>query len=587
MSSENTNPVERLRGAMEQQRAYLRAYEQRAETLTYETLRGLDDIFCRDLMEPYRTVSKTDRMFRDISTWGINNALARLVPQKPTSGPFRDFASRESAQSQVDDFLFSCGALELASRYEGWLTDGIVEGEVQRHPGEQPDEAVEVLILRKKASSYFEEGIGFSGLRSSAERIVALDRGKEMRLERQHRRLKRELASRVELVDGWRVNYVATPELDAYFLDWARLYLRRMYSQELIGAEDLIGGRPFSDYVEVLSRLSGRSQMRIAFAAILKARHPTAHLRNLLTSYCGRADLVQALADDLDAELSTIESILSCLTLGPDNLATHTAGGDPTWAPIVQASEANLILPVYGIDINPFAFLLADLRARHERDWFRVANRREERWLDELEQLFVGDRWKSKVRNLRIREGGRDITDIDFVVYDQKANELGLFQLKWQQPIGMDNRARRSAGRNLVGASNKWIEDVLAWLDRLGAAELCSRLRLKTVATPKIHLLVLGRYHAHFSGFDEQDSRAVWSDWAHFQKVRLANPKSSVSRLISDVRNAVTFSRSKVMTESIAFPLGDLSVILNPTRVPPPPAGSGHSEESLSDNREA
>lgn len=568
MTSENTSPALRLREAIERQSAHLRTYEQRTEQLTYETLRGLDDIFFRDLMEPNRAASKTDRMFQGISTWGINNALRRLVPQKPTSGPFLDFASRESVHSRVDDFLFDCGALELATRYEGWLADGIVEGEVRRHPAGQHSEPMDVLILRKKASSYFDEGIGFNGLRSSASRTVALDRGKEMRLERRHRRLERELAARVELADGWRVKYVATPELDTYFLDWGRLYLRRMYSQELIGPDDVIGGRPFSDYVEVLSRLSGRSQMRIAFAAILKARHPKAHLRNLLTSHCRRGDLVQTLADDLDAERSTVDSILSCLTLGSENLATHTAGGAPTWAPIVQASEANLVLPVYGIDIDPFAFLLTDLRARYERDWFRLANHREERWLNELEQIFVGDRWQKKVRNLRIREGGRDITDIDFVVYDQKANELGLFQLKWQQPTGMDNRARRSAGKNLVGASNRWVEDVLAWVERHGAGELCSRLRLQTATPPKIHLLVLGRYHAHFSGFDDQDNRAVWSDWAHFKKVRFANPKSSVSRLVSDIRNAVTFSRSQVMTESIAFPLGDLSVILNPSRVP-------------------
>jgi hypothetical protein len=224
---------------------------------------------------------------------------------------------------------------------------------------------------------------------------------------------------------------------------------------------------------------------------------------------------------------------------------------------------------MYGIDIDPFAFLFADLRARYERDWFRLANRREERWLNELEQMFVGDRWPKKVRNLKIREGGRDITDIDFVVYDQKANELGLFQLKWQQPTGLDNRARRSAGKNLVGTSNRWVVDVLDWIERHGVAELCSRLRLQTAAPPKINLLVLGRYHAHFSGYEDQDSRAVWSDWAHFKKVRFANPKSSISRLVSDIRNAVALSRSQIMVESIAFPLGSLSVILNPTRVPP------------------
>ena len=573
MSSDSNHaaPRERLRLAMEQERAYLKSYEQRTEPLVYETLRALDDLFCRDLMDPRRRVSKQDRLFRSISTWGINSALGRVVPRVLSTAPFRDFPSNESVQSQTEDFLFSCGVLELATRYEGWLADGILQGELRTHPGERPGETTEVLVLRDGLSENFVEGIGFEGLRWSSERTVALDRGEEMRLERRHRRLERELHSSVELIDGWRVAYSTTPELETHFLDWGRLYLRRMYAQELVGPEDEIGGRPFSDYIEVLSRLSGRSQMRIAFAAILGSRHPNAQLRNLLTTHCDRGSLVQSLAVELDMQVSEIDSILSCLTLTASNVAIHTTRGDPTWAPVVQASEANLILPIYGLDINPFAFLLTELRARYEGDWFRVANRREARWLDELERLFVGERWQVQARNVRLREGGRDVTDVDYLVYDRKSNELGLVQLKWQQPIGMDNRTRRSMGKNLVAGSNKWVEDTLGWLDRQGVQDLCAHVRVSPPSTPKVQLFVLGRYHAHFSGFDDQDKRAVWSDWAHFRKVRLGNPKSSISRLASDLQFAAQTSRQRWATESMAFPIGDLSVIINPTAVPPMP----------------
>ena len=163
------------------------------------------------------------------------------------------------------------------------------------------------------------------------------------------------------------------------------------------------------------------------------------------------------------------------------------------------------------------------------------------------------------------------MTDIDYLVYDRKSNELGLVQLKWQQPIGMDNRTRRSTGKNLIAGSNKWVEDTLGWLDRQGVQDLCARVRVSPPSTPKVQLFVLGRYHAHFSGFDGQDMRAVWSDWAHFRKVRLANPKSSISRLASDLQFAVQTSRQRWATESMAFPIGDLSVIINPTAVPPLP----------------
>jgi len=44
--------LHRLRKAMEAQRIYLSSYEQPSEPIVYETLRTLDDLFCRDLMEP-------------------------------------------------------------------------------------------------------------------------------------------------------------------------------------------------------------------------------------------------------------------------------------------------------------------------------------------------------------------------------------------------------------------------------------------------------------------------------------------------------------------------------------------------------
>src|SRR6185437_9375847 len=110
------------------------------------------------------------------------------------------------------------------------------------------------------------------------------DRGRELELERRHRELESDLHSRVDLIDGWRVVYSTTPEIDQYFLEWGRLYLRRIFSQDMIGMDDIIGGRPFSQYVEVLSALSGRSQRHIAFAAILRARYPSVHIRNLLTA---------------------------------------------------------------------------------------------------------------------------------------------------------------------------------------------------------------------------------------------------------------------------------------------------------------
>jgi len=104
-------------------------------------------------------------------------------------------------------------------------------------------------------------------------------------LEEQHRKLELLLDRSVDLVDGWRMIYKSTKEIDDHFLEWGQFYLRRKFSQDMIAPDDVIGGCPFSRYTEVFTALSGRSQKHIAFAAILKARYPSLHIRNLLTSH--------------------------------------------------------------------------------------------------------------------------------------------------------------------------------------------------------------------------------------------------------------------------------------------------------------
>ncbi len=570
MSNTATNStLKRLQEALGIQRAYLAQYERPSEPLAYETLRTLDDLFLRDLMEPARSVSKNEPQFRRLSSWGVNHALRRIIPKVPASCLFRDFPSVDQIQAQADDFVFNCAALELAERFEGWLRDGIVSGELRPYPKPDRQGMNAILVLRSNVPSCYDEEIAMTGLRWANDVIAASDTALERTLEDRHRQLEPELEGRVELVDGWRVAYTSTKEIDDYFLEWARLYLRRIFSQGMIGPNDVIGGRPFSRYIEVLSVLSGRSQKHIAFAAILKARYPSVHIRNLLTTYCQRDSLFESVARRLDADRSEIETILGSFILTGNNLEIHTGGASTAWAPVVQASTDTLILPVYGLDINPFLFLLNDLRYRYKQDWFKVANNRERRWIEEITGIFDEPRWQTHGRNLRLREGGNVVTDIDFAVLERQANELALFQLKWQHPVGLDNRGRRSAGSNLIVESNRWINAVVSWLERHGVDELMRRLACESSVTPTVHLFVLGRYHVHLTGFDQRDSRAVWSDWAHFQRACAEGPRTAtVSQIASILQMKVDQSSAMKTGESIMFPVGDLALVVNPTTVP-------------------
>jgi len=179
--------LERLRKALEVQRAYLSGYETPSEPIAYETLRTLDDLFLRDLMEPERSVDTVDRQFRDISAWGVNHALSRIVPKTPLRGSFRDFPSQPTIQAQANDFVFNCATLGLSERFEGWLREGILVGELRLQPRSERDGIGDILVLRSVAPSYSDEEIGLAGLRWAGEQTLVEDRNFDLMLEERHR----------------------------------------------------------------------------------------------------------------------------------------------------------------------------------------------------------------------------------------------------------------------------------------------------------------------------------------------------------------------------------------------------------------
>lgn len=288
---------EKLERAIQAEDTYLQAYCKPSEVLTYETVRALDDFFCRDLMEPSRRLSATDNTFRALSTWGINRALRSIIPRAPGVEPFRNFPSTAPRQVAADDFIFHCGTRTRAAMLASAVRDGVLSCKLRPYPKDgEAANMTEILVLKPVGSSYFEERIGHAGLRWSSARQTAQDRGIELRLEKKHRRLEKRLAEHVRLVDGWMPESYTSPEIDDHFLEWARLYLRRIHSQDMIGGDERIGGRPFSSYVDVLTVLSAKSQHQIANAAILKARHPSADLRNLLTTFADRSEYLDSVA---------------------------------------------------------------------------------------------------------------------------------------------------------------------------------------------------------------------------------------------------------------------------------------------------
>jgi hypothetical protein len=78
--------LELLDRKIAEQTAYLEQWRKPSEALLFETLRAIDWVFCGDLFVADETRKSTEKLYRTLLTWGVNKALARLLPDQLSHG---------------------------------------------------------------------------------------------------------------------------------------------------------------------------------------------------------------------------------------------------------------------------------------------------------------------------------------------------------------------------------------------------------------------------------------------------------------------------------------------------------------------
>lgn len=578
-SSRDTNEndslaAKELRAAADRQKATIESWRRPIEPCLFETARAIDNVFCSELFYNKNDEDIIDSCEKSIMGWGVNRALDLMIPDELYSAPFRLFESIEGNQKRADNLLFHCGALNRAELYSGWLDDGLVSARLDTPQKQLSSGIRNILVLKTKSSSLYDETIASKNLKWVSSLISDGDQPWEASLKIRFDSLLPELKRRVRRLGQWGIAYTTSDEVDRFFLECGQVYLRRIWSSDLVGLDDKFNGEEFRAYLGVLAAISGRSQKQLCYASILKSEYPNLDIRNLLTSYCPCDEFYSGLAGHLDADVNQVEKLMKCMVLGPENKRQHLTSGDMAFAPIIRATKESFILPMYGLEINPFFFLLRDLQGRYKDDWFQASNNREKRWIDDLKTIFQDKKWVTVGRSVNLKDDGRVVTDVDFLAYDLDQNELSVFQLKWQQPFGMDNRTRRSMGKNFIAEGNRWTDSVLRWLEKYGVNELAYRAGIKCQPGAGVQLFVIGRYNAFFSGYDGRDGRAAWCDWNHFMKQRLTHRKMPIRKFVETLDSENQSLRRASAGESYMFPVDDLAIILNPSSEPGGPVAA-------------
>lgn len=149
-----------LSEAIDAQRARMRGYELPSMALTVETLRAIDYAFCRELYPELPTPRGGAAHHEQISRWGVNEALSRVLPRSVEADVPQVFQSTRRSQEAADEFLLDAGVLAIAERQQSLLKAGFLRARLDHRKvaGSQ------LLVLTACDSTLYTEQVGVAGV---------------------------------------------------------------------------------------------------------------------------------------------------------------------------------------------------------------------------------------------------------------------------------------------------------------------------------------------------------------------------------------------------------------------------------------
>ncbi|MFL0415724.1 hypothetical protein [Sphingomonas sp. 179-A 2A2 NHS] len=330
-----------------------------------------------------------------------------------------------------------------------------------------------------------------------------------------------------ENVYVWRdsfIGYNADPVLDDYYMALAWTAIRETPQYDSFNERKTFGGIPFLKYLLASAWLVSLCLKHEAFCEALIAKHPEIRLEDILTISADRAEFIDTLRQALDqtgmrfvtyttTSLEEAEQIFEVVTLTRRNAKLIEKPVAPIPV-IVQSSTVSIVKFLAGRH-RQMEFMLDSLKANFARD-FSLNQQTREASMQRVMEEFFREHFASAIvrRNIRLRHRGRELTDIDFAVFDPAFGDLLLFQIKYQDAHGADFKVRNSRMARFVNESMRWLTAVDTWLENAGPEVLRNAFRLPAAGkVTRIRKIIVARHHAYPLAKVQLDEDTAYASW--------------------------------------------------------------------------
>ncbi len=323
---------------------------------------------------------------------------------------------------------------------------------------------------------------------------------------------------------GHFIGYSGDPLLDRHYFTIAWSDLQDAGDFDSFNELREFGGVRFLKYLLAVAFVNSAAMKHEAFARALCRKDNNIVFDDILTISADKSGVIDSLMGALnqygadfvnytETNREEAEKIYDIISLSRRNveLLDNPVAAVPC---TIEFSAGGIVQFLAGRH-RQMEFVLDALRMKYPAEYDANQQTRERSFQKAIENLlqssFPGLETR---RNIHIREGRRDLTDVDLVVIDRIFGNLFLLQLKFQDRPGPDFRRQASRMGRFKRESVKWLQALGAWLERADDKKLRETFQIpRDVTVRRIRKLVIGRHHAwplREVGVDDDTAYANW-----------------------------------------------------------------------------
>lgn len=346
---------------------------------------------------------------------------------------------------------------------------------------------------------------------------------------------------------GVMVGYDAAPDVDDHFTAITAKLVREWTEEAGLHPDASIDGIKGAELLHAIGYVVFLHVKHVALVDCAKQLFHDVVVEQSLTIWEKKGQLVQSFSDLSEIPLERARPLIDAISFTAQDAELLRDSATPLMPLLLDLGNDYVIRPISGIYGNPVQQIITTLCARSDRALNELMKRREDWMRMDLYYLFQGNKYQRIEGNIKLRQDGRLITDIDGAVLDVVTGDLALFQFKWQDFFTNDIKRLRSKAKNLISEMDAWSTAVGLWLSTRTNRQIAQLLRINTRRTSirRIFLFGVSRNAAQMQGYGYSPSvhSLALSTWQHFARVRYEEGPGGdvIARLHERLFNEMTY----------------------------------------------